>query len=77
MKKLIRNLLSTMPLGARLLLLAYALGFPLAMLGEKTQAFSLHQWLAFSPPLVWKGQLWRLFTYGFLAAGPGNSRCQL
>ena len=34
MKKIFKNLFLSLPLGARLVLLAYALGFPLALLGH-------------------------------------------
>lgn len=70
MKKWFTNYFSTMPAGTRLLLLVYALGFPLALLGHYTRTFELYAWLGLSPAHVWQGQIWRMFTYGLLAAGP-------
>jgi membrane associated rhomboid family serine protease len=70
MKKIFQNLCSTLPVGPRLLLLIFALGFPLAMLAHYTHSFELYGWLGLSPALVWKGQLWRMLSYGLLAGGP-------
>jgi membrane associated rhomboid family serine protease len=70
MKKIFDNLFLSQPLGARLVLLAYALGFPLALLGHYTHTFDLYAWLGLSPAQVWRGQVWRVFSYGFLAGGP-------
>ncbi len=69
MKSLFRNFFGSLPLGARLLLLVYLLGFPLALAGHATHTFELYNWLGLSPALVWKGQVWRMVTYGFLPAG--------
>lgn len=69
MKAVIRNFLSSLRFGARLLVLLCALGFPLAKLGQVTNAFDLYDWLALSPSLVWKGEVWGLATYAFLAIG--------
>ena len=70
MKKLFNNLFLSLPIGARLVLLAYALGFPLALLGHYTHTFELYVWLGLSPAQVWRGQIWRVLSYGFLAGGP-------
>jgi membrane associated rhomboid family serine protease len=70
MKKMFNNLFLTLPIGPRLLLLIFALGFPLALLGHYTHIFELYSWLGLSPALVWKGQLWRMLSYGLLAGGP-------
>jgi membrane associated rhomboid family serine protease len=70
MKKMFNNLFLTLPIGPRLLLLIFALGFPLALLGHYTHTFELYAWLGLSPALVWKGQLWRTLSYGLLAGGP-------
>ncbi len=70
MNPLLRNFLSAAPPGTRLLVLVYALGFPLALLGRYVHAFDLYAWLGLTPALVWKGHVWRMFSYGFLAAGP-------
>jgi membrane associated rhomboid family serine protease len=69
-KKLFDNLFMSLPIGGRLLLLAYAFGFPLALLGHYAHTFELYAWLGLSPVHVREGQLWRMFTYGFLASGP-------
>ena len=69
MKAFIRNFLSSLRFGARLLLLIYALSFPLAKLGQVTHSFDLYDWLALSPALVWKGEVWGLATYAFLGSG--------
>jgi len=70
MKKIFNNLFLSLPIGPRLLLLVFALGFPLALLGHYTHSFELYAWLGLSPALVWKGQLWRMLSYGLLAGGP-------
>lgn len=70
MKKWFTNYFSTMPAGTQMLLLVYALGFPLALLGHYTRTFELYAWLGLSPAQVWQGQIWRMVTYGLLAAGP-------
>ena len=68
MKNMFRNFFSSLPLGVRLLLLVYVLAYPVALLGHYTHTFDLYDWLGLSPALVWKGQVWRVVTYGFLAA---------
>ncbi len=68
MIRLFRNLLTSIPLAGQLLLLIFAIGFPLAALGHFTQTFELYAWLGLSPERVWEGQLWRVLSYGFLAA---------
>ena len=70
MKNLIRNYFSSLPWGLRLFLLIFVLGYPVAWVGNRTQLFDLYGWLALTPALVWKGQVWRLVTYAFLPAGP-------
>ena len=70
MKKIFNNLFFSLPIGPRLLLLVFALSFPIVLLGHYTHTFSLHAWLGLSPALVWKGQFWRLLSYGLLAGGP-------
>jgi membrane associated rhomboid family serine protease len=65
-----RNSFLSLPFGARLMLLVYALGFPIALAGHYTHTFELYAWLGLSPARVWKGEVWRMFTYGFLPAGP-------
>lgn len=70
MKNLFRNFFLSLPLGSRLFLLVFALGFPVAWAGAKFNLFDLYGWLCLTPALVWKGQVWRLFTYAFLPAGP-------
>ena len=70
MKRIFNHLFLSLPIGPRLLLLFFALGFPLALLGHYTHTFELYAWLGLSPALVWKGQLWRTLSYGLLAGGP-------
>src|SRR6266576_3682890 len=69
MKTVIRNFFFSLPLGSRLLLLAYALGFPITKAGLYGHWFNLYDWLALDPDAVWHGQVWRMVTYAFLAAG--------
>jgi membrane associated rhomboid family serine protease len=69
MKNLLHNIYSSQCFGARLVLLAYALGFPLALAGHYTHTFDLYSWLALAPARVWQGQVWRLFTYALLPGG--------
>jgi membrane associated rhomboid family serine protease len=70
MKNQFRNFFASLPLGARLIVLVNALSFPVAWVGLTTHTFDLYGWLGLAPALVWKGQIWRLVTYGLLAAGP-------
>ena len=70
MKNLFRNYFSSLPWGMRLFLLIFVLGFPVAWIGLRAQLFDLYGWLALTPALVWKGQVWRVVTYAFLPAGP-------
>ncbi len=66
----LQKFFSGLPLGARALLLAYALCYPLSLAGHYSHSFELSDWLALSPPLLWKGEAWCAFTYAFLPAGP-------
>ena len=68
MKNIFRNFFSSLPPGARLLVLAYALGFA-AWIAAFAHLFNLYDWLALSPAPVWKGQVWRVVTYAFLPGG--------
>ena len=70
MKTVFHNFVSSLPFGARLLVLFYALGFPLALAGHHTHKVELYDWLALLPPLVWKGEVWLALTYAFLPNGP-------
>jgi membrane associated rhomboid family serine protease len=69
MKNLFRNYFSSLPWGMRLFMLIFVLGFPVAWIGHRAQLFELYDWLALTPALVWKGQVWRVVTYAFLPAG--------
>jgi membrane associated rhomboid family serine protease len=69
MKTVFQRFFSSLPVGARLLILFYALGFPLAEIGHRTHAFDLYDWLALWPSLVRKGEVWSLVTYAFLPNG--------
>jgi len=69
MKNLLGNIFWSQTLGARLVLLAYVLGFPLALAGHYTHTFDLYGWLGLVPALVWKGQVWRVVSYAFLPGG--------
>src|SRR2546426_3939311 len=69
MKRISPIFFSSLAFGPRLLLAIFALVFPLAMAGLYTHTFGLYPWLAFSPELVWKGQVWRLLTYAFMPIG--------
>ena len=68
MKKILTTVMGAMPGGARLLVLAYALGL-IGWLGIYFKAFDVYQFLALSPARVWKGEVWRLVTYAFLPGG--------
>jgi membrane associated rhomboid family serine protease len=70
MKKWFRNFYSSLPVGTRFLPLAYGLVYPLALVGHYTRTFELYAWLGLSPAEVWRGQIWRMVSYGLLAAGP-------
>jgi membrane associated rhomboid family serine protease len=70
MKPFFRGFFSSLPLGARLLVLAYALGFPLALVGHYTRVSELSDWMALWPPWVRRGEVWYVVTYAFLPNGP-------
>jgi membrane associated rhomboid family serine protease len=70
MKAVFRKFFSSLPFGARLLVLLYALGFPLVLAGHYTHTVELGDWLALWPPLVLKGEVWCALTYAFLPNGP-------
>ena len=53
-----------------MMLVIFAITFPLELLGHYTHTFELFDWIAVCPELVWSGQVWRLLTYGFLGASP-------
>lgn len=69
MKKTILNFFGSMPLAARLLVLAYAIGWPVSLAGAKLKVFNAFDWMAFSPALLWHGEVWTAFTYAFLSGG--------
>jgi membrane associated rhomboid family serine protease len=69
MKTVFKNFLSALPKGAFVLVLLYALGYPIALVGQFTHKFELYDWLALSPPLLWRGEAWCALTYAFL---PGS-----
>ena len=69
MKLPIPSFFSSLPLGARLLIALYALGFPVAKLGHYAHTFELYDWLALAPAVVWRGEIWCLVTHAFLAGG--------
>jgi len=70
MKTLFQKFFLSLPLGARLLVLLYAVGFPLSLAGHHTHTVELYDWLALWPALVWKGEVWCVLTYAFLPNGP-------
>jgi membrane associated rhomboid family serine protease len=70
MKTFFQGFFSSLPLGARLLVLSYALGFPLALALSYTHVMELGDWMALWPPWVRRGEAWYLVTYAFLPNGP-------
>ncbi len=70
MNGVFQNFLKALPKGAFLLVLLYALGYPLALAGQYTHTVELYDWLAFSPSLLWHGEVWSVLTYAFLPNGP-------
>jgi membrane associated rhomboid family serine protease len=68
-KILLRNFVTSMPFGARLLLFFYAFGFPLAWLAHQTRTAEINDLFELVPALVWRGEVWRCFTYAFLPNG--------
>jgi membrane associated rhomboid family serine protease len=69
MKSLVREYFWSQHPGARLLLLIFALAFPVHWIGHRTGAFELYDWLDLCPALVWHGEVWRLGSYAFLGGG--------
>lgn len=63
----LKNILA-LPKGMLLFLGLYAASFPVIWLEvHLTQRSLVAEWLGLTPALVWKGQVWRLVTYAFLA----------
>jgi membrane associated rhomboid family serine protease len=57
-----------LPKGMLLFLGIYALSFPLFLVEHLTfQSAVIQEWVAMSPALVWKGELWRIVTYELFA----------
>ena len=69
MKTMFQRFFSSLPVGARLLVLAYALGYPLFLLGHYTRVTELSDWMALWPPWVRRGEVWYVVTYAFLPNG--------
>ncbi len=69
MKAVFRNFFSALSNGAYLLLLIYAAAYPLMMAARYGRAVELGPWLDLSPTLCWRGEIWRLVSYGFVANG--------
>ena len=69
MKNLVQIYFLSLRRGMRLFLLVFLLGFPAAWIGQRLQWIDLYNWLALTPALVWKGQVWRLVSYAFLPLG--------
>jgi membrane associated rhomboid family serine protease len=69
MKRVLDNGFFKLGIGARVLLLSFALPYLVALAGHYTQTFDLYSWAAFSPFLAWKGEVWRLLSYAFLPLG--------
>jgi membrane associated rhomboid family serine protease len=69
MKTVFHDFIGSVPRSSLLLVLCYALGFPLAQAGHYTHTFDLYSGLTLCPALVWKGQAWRLVAYAFLPNG--------
>ncbi|HVM50001.1 MAG TPA: rhomboid family intramembrane serine protease [Candidatus Acidoferrum sp.] len=70
MQNPIQRFFSSLPLGARVLVFLYLVGYPLALLGHYTHTADLYDWLGLWPPLVRKGEVWLLVSYAFLPNGP-------
>lgn len=65
----IKNIFA-LPKGMLVFLSLYALSFPVLWLEVQiTHHSALVEWLGLSPALVWKGQVWRVMSYAFLAGG--------
>jgi membrane associated rhomboid family serine protease len=59
-----------LPKGMLLFLGIYALSFPVIFLEAKLTGHSvIAEWFGLTPALVWKGQVWRIVSYAFLAGG--------
>jgi membrane associated rhomboid family serine protease len=69
MIKAFKTFIASMPLGARCLVLMFALSFPLALALNSLRWFDAYGWLALAPGLVWKGQVWRVLSYAVLPGG--------
>ena len=69
MKTVIERYFTSLPLGGRVLVLCYALGYPMALLGQVTHTIDLYEWLGLWPSLVRKGEVWCVLTYAFLPNG--------
>jgi membrane associated rhomboid family serine protease len=52
------------------LVMVLTIGLSLLVAFGSRHAGSLFDWVALEPPLVWRGQLWRLGTWTFVESGP-------
>ena len=48
----------------------YVLLMGVAFFGAATNLYDVYQYLGLHPPSVWRGEVWRLFTYPILALSP-------
>lgn len=65
MNKLL-GIFQSLPLAPKVLVACFAVAFPLSAFGHWTKHFELYDWLGLCPALVWKGEVWTLFTYALL-----------
>ncbi len=69
MKLLGLSLFSSLPIGSRVFVVLFALGFPVAELLRWSKTCNLYDWLGLTPALAWKGEVWGAATYVFLPNG--------
>ena len=67
MNKPMQTILS-LPRGMLLFLAIYALSYPALLIEHQVfKSDVVESWIGFAPSLVWKGQLWRMVSYGLFA----------
>jgi membrane associated rhomboid family serine protease len=67
--KALANLFGSLPIATRVIPGLFALGFPIGFALARLGFIDLYSWMVLTPEGVWRGEVWRLVTYGFFAGG--------
>jgi membrane associated rhomboid family serine protease len=67
MKHGYRNFLLPLKTGTRLLIFFMALFYVAALIGGVTGKYNLFEWFGLRSTSVWRGEIWRILSYAFVA----------